>query len=128
MNYDTIRLIHITSVVISITLFTIRGLLQIQGVAWRRWHLLRSAPHLNDTILLTAAIALAVQSGQYPLQMNWLTAKVVALLLYIGIGSVALKPQTSQSTRIWAFAASLACVGYIVLVALTRSPVLRLIN
>ena len=40
-------------------------------------------PHVNDTLLLSAAIALAVMSAQYPLVQPWLTAKVVALCLML---------------------------------------------
>ena len=82
---------------------------------------------MNDAVLLSAAVALALMSHQYPVAQSWLTAKVVALLLYIGLGGVALSPRVSRLTQRAAFAAALICVSYILWVARTRSPVLGLL-
>ncbi len=127
MDYAVVRLIHISCAVISVSLFTLRGVWQLRGVDWRHWRWLRVAPHVNDTVLLSAAVALALMSHQYPVAQPWLTAKVLALLLYIGLGGVALRPAVSRSTRRAAFAAALTCVTYILWVARTRSPVLGLV-
>jgi len=126
MDYTTIRTVHVTCAALSITLFCARGAMQLGGIDWRRWRWLRIAPHVNDTVLLGAAITLAVISAQYPLAQPWLTAKVLALLLYIVLGGAALRPGLSKPVRGLAFAAALASVGYIVGVALTRSPTLGL--
>ena len=48
-------------------------------------------PHVVDTVLLASAIALAVMTHQYPLANRWVTAKVAGLLVYIGLGTIALK-------------------------------------
>src|SRR5690606_9414946 len=90
----------------------------------RRW--VKVVPHLVDTVLLASAIGLALWSAQYPLQRPWLTAKVMALILYIVLGSVALKRGRTRNTRVAALVAALATFGYIVGVALTRSPQLNL--
>lgn len=126
MDYTTIRTLHITCAGLSIALFFARGALQLSGIDWRRWRWLRVAPHLNDTVLLGAAITLAVMSSQYPLVQPWLTAKVLALLLYIVVGSIALRPALPHRTRALAFTAALLSVGYIVGVAVTRSATLGL--
>ncbi len=126
MDYATIRLIHISCALISVSLFTLRGVWQLRGVDWRRWRWLRVAPHVNDTVLLSAAVALALMSHQYPVAQSWLSAKVVALLLYIGLGGVALSPRVSPAARRIAFVAALACVSYILCVARTRSASLGL--
>jgi uncharacterized membrane protein SirB2 len=126
MDYATIRSLHITCAAISITLFAARGAMQLAGIAWRRWRWLRIVPHLNDTLLLTAAITLAVMSAQYPFAQPWLTAKVLALFAYVALGSVALRRGLPARTRGLAFAAALASVGYIVGAAITRSATLGL--
>lgn len=126
MDYTTIRTLHFTCAGLSIALFFGRGALQLSGIDWRRWRWLRVAPHLIDTVLLGAAVTLAVMSAQYPLAQPWLTAKVLALLLYIGLGSVALQPALPRRTRALAFAAALLSVAYIVGVAITRSAALGL--
>ncbi|MHB1249164.1 MAG: SirB2 family protein, partial [Polaromonas sp.] len=56
----------------------------------------------------------------------WLTAKVLALTVYIVLGSVALKRGKTRGVRRWAFAAALAAFVYIVAVALTRQAMIPL--
>ncbi len=126
MSYTDIRLLHIASASISISLFLLRGVLQFTGIEWRRWRLLRIAPHVNDTVLLAAAIALSLYSQQYPLAQGWLTAKVLALLLYIGLGSIAFRVGLPRAQQAAAFLAALSTVAYIVVVAVTRSATLGL--
>lgn len=126
MEYTTIRLLHISCAVLSISLFALRGGLQFAGVNWRRWRWLRIAPHINDTVLLSAAIALSWISHQYPVQQPWLSAKVGALLLYIVLGHMAFRPAASRSQQLLAFFAALATVAYIVAVAINRSASLGL--
>lgn len=121
MDYADIRLLHIACAYASITLFVLRGALQFSSIDWRRWRALRIAPHVNDTVLLAAAIALAWISHQYPWQQPWLGAKVVALLVYIALGHMAFRVGTPRWRQLLAFCAALATVAYIVLVAISRS-------
>lgn len=118
MHYYAIRNLHIACVVASGLLFLLRGLwmLAAPSMLARRW--VRTLPHLVDTVLLTSAVTLAVLSGQYPFAQDWLGAKVVALLLYIGLGAVALRRR-----RAWAYVAALGVFGYIVCVAVTKQVV-----
>ncbi|QNM95146.1 SirB2 family protein [Chitinimonas koreensis] len=122
MSYLTIRHLHIACALLSIGLFALRGGLALACIDWRRWPPLRWLPHLNDSLLLAAAVSLAWLSGQYPFQQAWLTAKVIALAAYVLLGKRALAPQLPVSRRLAWLAAALACVGYIVAVAVTRSP------
>ena len=124
MDYTSIRAVHLGCVVVSVLLFMLRGGLQLAAVNWKRWRVLRVLPHVNDTLLLTSAIALAVMSGQYPLAQAWLTAKVIALLVYVAAGSRALRPGLAPRKQGAAFAVALLTVAYIVGVAWTRSPTL----
>jgi len=78
-------------------------------------------PHVVDTALLASALWLAWQLGRDGAG-GWLVAKVVALLVYIGLGTIALKRGRSKGVRTAAFVAALAAAGYIVSVALTRDP------
>jgi uncharacterized membrane protein SirB2 len=80
----------------------------------------RVAPHVVDTLLLASAFWLAWFLGQYPFVHGWLTAKVLALVAYIALGSVALTHGGSKGTRVAALAGALVAAGYIVSVALTR--------
>ena len=126
MDYWAVKTLHVSCVVLSISLFLLRGVLQLQARSWRDWRWLRVAPHLVDTVLLSAAVWLAWRSGQYPLVDDWLSAKVLALLAYILLGRQALSQNTPVGRRLPFFVAALACAAYIVGVALTRSRSLGL--
>lgn len=83
--------------------------------------LVRIAPHVNDTLLLGAAIGLAVISQQYPLTHDWLTVKVVALIAYIVLGVFSFRGN-SKTVRVVCFAAALLTFAFMVSVAFTRHP------
>ncbi|MCL2656082.1 MAG: SirB2 family protein [Betaproteobacteria bacterium] len=122
MSYLAVRYLHITCVVLTVSLFIIRGGLQFAGAPWRDSRFLRIAPHSVDSVLLLAAITLAVMSGQYPFQQSWLTAKLFGLLAYIGLGHEALARQHSPMRRVGSFVGALIAVSYIIGTAITRSP------
>jgi len=120
MLYVAIKHLHIACVVLSISGFCLRGLLLMQNSALtgRRW--LRILPHVNDTILLTAGIALTVLIAQYPFLDGWLTAKFFGLIAYIVLGALALKPGRAPRLRLAAGIAAVAVFGWIVSVALSK--------
>ena len=121
VDYLLLRDIHISCVVLSGTGFFVRGVLMLcaSPVLAQRW--LRVVPHVVDSVLLGSAVMLAVQSGQYPLAQDWLSAKLVALLAYIGCGTMALKRARTRRARLMYFVAALLIFAYIVSVALTRN-------
>ncbi|HSD37189.1 MAG TPA: SirB2 family protein [Rhodocyclaceae bacterium] len=123
--YMSIKHVHITCVALSISLFTLRGTLQLAGVEWRRWRVLRIAPHIVDSVLLGSAIGLAMTLHQYPFVNGWLTAKLLALFAYVWLGKRALGTDARGEGLVW-FAAALLTVAYIVGVAVTHSPSWRL--
>lgn len=122
MDYSLLKRIHIGCAGISYALFFGRGLLMLAESPLLRARVLRVAPHANDTLLLVCAIWMAVLSGQYPLAQGWLTAKLIALIAYIGVGMLALSYGRSKRVRLTAWVVAQIIFGYIVLVALTRSP------
>jgi uncharacterized membrane protein SirB2 len=122
MEYLALKQIHVACVALSYAGFFARGLWMIRGSAMlqRRW--VKVLPHVNDTLLLAAAIALAVMLRQYPFVHGWLTAKTLALVAYIVLGSMALRPGRPKSARVAAWIAAQAVFLYIVAVALTKNP------
>jgi uncharacterized membrane protein SirB2 len=119
--FPTLKAIHVASVALSIAGFLVRGILvwREAPVMRRRW--VRVVPHINDTVLLASAVAMAVLSAQYPFVAGWLTAKVFGLVAYVALGAVALR-SASRERRRAAFVAALLVFGWIVSVALTRHP------
>ena len=122
MDYVSIKFVHIGCVAISYALFVLRGIWMLRESALLQQRWVKIAPHAVDTLLLASAIALALISRQYPLAHGWLTAKVAGLLLYIGLGTLALKRGKTRRTRMAAWLAAQAVFFYIVAVALTRRP------
>lgn len=122
MDYATLKTLHLTTVGITLALFLLRGAWMIAGSSRlsARWG--RIAPHLNDTVLLASGIALAWMLGLSPLEHGWLAAKIVALLVYIGLGTIALKRGKTRRRRFAAWLAALVVFGYMLGVAHTHSP------
>lgn len=124
MEYATIRQLHIGCASLSITFFVLRWGMDMRAIAWRQQRWLRILPHANDAVLLSAAIALATMSRQYPWQLPWLGTKVILLLLYIALGKMAL--DTAQDVRrraLWGVLA-LMTVFTIAGIAITRNPII----
>jgi len=122
MDYVTLKAIHVAAVTTSLALFTLRGAWMLAAPARLRQGWVRVLPHVVDSVLLASAIAMTVIARLNPAQHPWLAAKIVALVLYIVLGSVALKRGRTRATRIVALVLALAVFGYIVAVALAKSP------
>ena len=122
MNYLTIRTIHETAVALSVTGFFIRGLGGLVGAQPLGGRVAKALPHAIDTVLLASALTLAWMLGVTPLSAPWLTAKVCGLVVYIGLGVVALRPSVPPALRLAAWIGALATVGWIISVAVTKSP------
>ncbi|MFN3791945.1 SirB2 family protein [Massilia sp.] len=122
MPYIALKHLHVTFVALSGLLFLVRGIWMLRDSPRLQQRWARIVPHVVDTLLLASAIGLAVVSHQYPGQMPWLTAKVVGLVAYVVLGTIALKRGRTQSVRTAAFVSALACFAYIVAVAVTKNP------
>ncbi|MXS81738.1 SirB2 family protein [Nitrosomonas oligotropha] len=126
MSYALLKMIHVSSVILSYSLFFLRGVWLIRDSTNLRQRWVKILPHIVDTVLLTSAVFLAMTIQQNPLQDSWLTAKVAGLLLYIALGMVAIRFGKTRRTKIIAWVAAQCVFIYIVLVAVTKSPVLGL--
>ena len=122
MLYPALKFVHIACAIVSICGFTLRGILTLLDSPLLATRFARIAPHVVDTVLLASALWLAALIGQYPFVEGWLTAKVLALIVYIVLGALALKRARSKPVRVAAFALALLAAAYIVSVALTRDP------
>jgi uncharacterized membrane protein SirB2 len=122
MDYAVLRVIHVGSAILSIAGFATRGVLMLRQSPLLTSRFARFAPHIVDTVLLASALWLAWLTRQYPVAQPWLTAKLVALVAYIVLGTIALKRGPTLRARAVAFALALATALYIVAVALTRQP------
>lgn len=120
MSYLALKYLHIATVVVSYCLFFVRGIWMLADspVLARRW--VRIVPHVNDTVLLIAAIWLTTIIRQYPGTSAWLTAKVMGLIVYILVGMVAIRHGPTKPIRAAAWVAAQLVFFYIVAIALTH--------
>ena len=122
MDYVVVKLVHQTAVTLSISGFFIRGAASVSGAQWVGSRAAKTLPHLVDSVLLLSALALAWMLRLTPGNAPWLLAKIVGLVVYVGLGVVALRPGRPLKVRAAAWGAALATVGWIVSVAVTKSP------
>lgn len=120
--YLLAKYVHAGSVALSIAGFIARGALMVAGSPLLQARFVRVAPHVVDTVLLASAAWLAWELQQYPFVHGWLTAKVLGLLAYIVLGSIALRRGRTLAVRAAAFTGAIFAAGYVVAVALTKNP------
>lgn len=120
--YVLVKYIHVISVVLSVGGFFLRGLLMMRDSPLLQARWIRVLPHINDTVLLVAALTLAALSGQYPFVADWVTAKIFGVIAYIILGALALREASSRQMRVACWVAALGVFAWIVSVALTRDP------
>lgn len=113
---------HMLFVVISGLFFLVRGawMLMESDMLQKKW--VKIVPHVVDTLLLVFAIGLCVILSQYPFVHHWLTVKVVMLVAYIGLGTIALKRGKTKAIRTLAFFAAIASFLFMVSVARAHHP------
>ncbi len=113
--------LHIASAAASFALFFLRGIWSLRASYIMRSRWVKIVPHVVDTVLLASAIALAWQLGISPLSAPWLLAKIIALLVYIGLGFVAIDFARRYYVRLLTWVAAQAVFFYIVAVAFTKN-------
>lgn len=120
--YPQIKLVHITAVFASGALFMVRGLALQLGARWPMAAPLRYTSYTIDTVLLTAALMLSGILRMYPFAQDWLTVKIALLVVYIMLGSFALKRGRTAAIRMACWVAALLVYGLIISVARTHHP------
>lgn len=122
MAYSFLKHFHLTTVAVTLVLFVLRGVWMMAASPRLQARWVRVVPHVNDSLLFASGLGLAVLIQQYPLVHAWLTAKLLALLLYIVLGTIAIKRGRTRGVRIGAWIAALLVFGYMVSVARTHNP------
>ncbi|MDX8399082.1 MAG: SirB2 family protein [Gallionellaceae bacterium] len=122
MTFITIKYLHLSFIVLSYGLFFMRGVwvLRNSPIMQQRW--VKILPHIIDSGLLISAITLAVMLGISPSSAPWLLAKIIALIVYVVLGSIAIKRGKTPRIKLIAWIAAQAVFFYIVFTALTHDP------
>ena len=120
--YPLLKPVHVTLVAVSGALFAARGAGVLAGQAWPMRPVWRHTSVAIDVGLLAAGIGLWTMLALHPARQHWLGVKLVLLLVYIVLGSLALKRARGQRARWVCFVAALAVFGWMVSIALSHHP------
>jgi uncharacterized membrane protein SirB2 len=120
--YPQIKSIHILCVILSGSLFALRGILMLARSRFTNHAGLRYLSYAIDTSLLTSALMLVSLLHAYPFVQHWLTVKVLLLVVYIVLGALALKRGRTRATQVVCYFAALFVFAFIVGVARAHDP------
>lgn len=119
-SYQTIKIFHVLVVSISLTMFIMRSgmmLLSIGNYKHRLWRLLTA---FNDTVLLVLGAYLTyINSGIW--HMPWFQEKMLFLLLYIILGTLALNRLQAKLMRRLCLIVALGCAIHMLQLAVTKN-------
>jgi len=119
MNYLLVKHLHVSAATLSIIFFVVRAWWSVTNSARLQWRAVKVLPHIVDTVLLVCGVILTVMLGGL---RPWIVAKLIALVLYIVVGTVAIKRGKTAFTRGVAALVAIAIFFYIVGVALAHNP------
>ena len=119
--YAILKLIHVSAAILTVSGFIVRGLWMLADSPNLERRIVRTVPHIVDTIFLLSGISLIWIFKLPVLNQPWLLTKVAALFVYILLGTIALKRGKTKRIKIGAFALALLTFTYIVGVALSKS-------
>jgi uncharacterized membrane protein SirB2 len=120
--YPQIKFVHVLCVVLSGSLFALRGVAMLAGWGLANHAGVRYLSYAIDSTLLTAALMLVTMLHQYPFVQAWLTVKILLLALYIVLGVFALRRGCTRSVRGACLLAALAVFAFIASVAHAHDP------
>lgn len=119
--YSLLKVLHISTAIATISGFVLRAFWMMKGSVLLHHKLTRILPHVIDTIFLLSGIAMLYQLSLNPFTQLWLIAKFVGLIVYIVLGTIAIKRGSTPQIRVLAAVAAVAVFAYIAGVAGTHS-------
>ena len=120
--YPDIKWVHVAAVYTSGGLFLLRGLALQLGSGWPLAAPLRYLSYSIDTVLLTAAFMLFTILPGAVFANGWLLTKLALLIVYIVLGSLALKRGSTRGRRTAFYVAALLVFAFMIGVARAHHP------
>lgn len=117
-----IKSLHMITGVVTISGFILRGYWMMAQSDKLQLQVIRIVPHIIDTLFLLSGVALVWMLHLNVFSESWLLAKFAGLIVYIVLGTFAIKRGATLQIRIIALVGALAVFAYIVGVALAKSP------
>ena len=122
--YEAVKHIHLTAIALSVVLFLLRFVLSAMQSPMLQKKWLKILPHIVDTFLLASAVTLCVLLKQYPFVDAWVTEKLLALVMYIFMVTLALKLGRNGFMRGIGLVGALSWIAYAGMVAVSKQPIL----
>ena len=119
--YETLKTLHLGFALLTISGFVLRGCWMLVDSPRLTDRVTRIAPHIIDTLFLVTGIGMLAAVSMNPLTQPWLTGKLLGLLAYIVLGTLALKRGRTRRQRGLAFAAAVGVFIWIAGVGATKS-------
>lgn len=120
--YLPLKHLHMALVAASGLLFLLRGGAVLAGQAWAMRKPWRMLSYCIDTLLLAAGATLWNWLQLNPLRDPWLGTKLLLLVLYVVLGSLALKRARTPAGRRAGYVAAIATYLYLASVAVYHHP------
>jgi uncharacterized membrane protein SirB2 len=117
----TLRAIHMSCAGLSIIGFVVRWIWMLSGSPLLHTRSAKIIPHIVDTLLLLSAIALVAIIG-FDRNAPWLLAKIAGLVVYIVLGTFALKRGRTKGARAVFGVLAIIVFAFIASVARTHDP------
>ena len=121
-TYLLLKIIHLFSVVLSISLFSLRSYWLIEKSPILEKRLIKILPHLIDSILLISAFSM-IFVGNITIDENnyWVITKIIAVIVYILIGLYIFKIAKQNYQIYIALVFVMFIYYYIIQTAITKS-------
>jgi uncharacterized membrane protein SirB2 len=103
-------------------LFALRGAAMLTGSRLAMAAPVRYLSYGIDTTLLTAALMLATMLPATVFANGWLTVKLCLIVIYIVLGSLALKRGSTQTARTICFVMAMLVFGFVIGIARAHHP------
>jgi uncharacterized membrane protein SirB2 len=116
-----LRALHMTCAGLSIAGFVLRWIWMLTNSRLLHARATKIVPHIVDTVLLLSAIALVTIIG-FDANAAWLSAKIAGLIVYIVLGTLALKRARTKGARTVFGVLALVVFAFIASVARTHDP------
>ena len=119
--YLALKLAHITAAILTISGFALRGFWMLTDSANLDRRIVKIAPHIVDSVFLLSGIGLIWILRLPVMSQPWLMAKLLALVLYVLLGTVALRRGKTKRTRTIALLLAILTFAYIAGAAMNKS-------
>lgn len=121
--YPQIKWVHVAAVLVSGAIFLLRGLLvQAGGQKLAMAAPVRYLSYSVDTVLLTAALMLVAILPAALFANHWLALKLMLIVVYVGLGTFALKRGRTPRIRTICYVAALLVYLAVIGIARMHSP------